>query len=311
MAAKGPEVSLFDLQGSVVRRTRRRGRWLARFGTVLALCSMAWFLWQLDGRVEAVEYALIETDRVRLDAGPGWVDPRWEGELTRRLAAHGDVLADDREAILAVAREVEALSFVCSVAEPVVLWPDGLRLEIELREPVACLRAGRQYLPVAADGTVLSGRWSAPPDRDSGYLPVLVPRRPLRPVAGEVPADRAIHDGLSVAASLWSTLSPADLARLGRIVIDARRARQATVEEPGTVLLLENARTVWFGRSPNLGEPGETPVRLKWTSLSRALKLLDESDATGGETLDWELADLRWDRPSLLPRGGEAQRAGM
>jgi hypothetical protein len=278
-------------------------------GTVLALVSLTWFVWQLNQRVEAGQYAVIETGRLRLDAGPGWVDPRWEEELAWLVADLGDVSADDRAALRALAREVESLSFVRAVGEPVVLWPDGLRLEIELREPVACLRVGRQYVPIAVDGTVLSGRWSAPPDRGSGYLPVLVPRRPLRPVAGDVPDDRALLDGLSVAASLWSELTPGDLARLGRIVIDARRARETTVEEPGTVLLLENMRTVWFGRSPNLDEPGETPVRLKWASLARALELLDAS--SGRERVDWELADVRWDRPSLLPRGGDTHETGM
>jgi hypothetical protein len=311
MAVDGPDVSLFDRSAEAPRRSRSRGRWLARLSTVLALGSMAWFVWQLNQQVEAEEYALIETDRLRLDTGPGWVDPRWEEELAWLVAGLRDVPADDRAAVRAVADEVEALSFVRFVAEPVVLWPDGLRLEVELREPVACLRVGRQYVTLAADGTVLSGRWSAPPDRGSGYLPVLVPRRPVRPLAGEAPTDRALRDGLAVAASLWTELTPADLSRLGRIVIDARRSRESTVEEPGTVLLLENARTVWFGRSPNLDEPGETPVRLKWASLSRALQLLDEWPASGGESVDWELADVRWDRPSLLPRGGEAYETGM
>jgi hypothetical protein len=277
---------------------------LARLALLLAGLALVWFVAVLARDVEAGAYAVIETDRVRLDAGPGWVDPRWESELAWRVAELGPVHADDRDGVLRIAAEVAALPFVAEVREPTVVWPDGLRLEVRLREPVACLRAGRQYVPVAADGTLLSGRWATPPARGSGYLPVVYPSAPSRPRPGELLTDPAVIDGLAVAASLWTELPPGDLARLGRIVIDARRSRETSVDRPGTLLLLEGQRTVWFGRSPNLDEPGEIPVRSKWASLSRALRLLDERPSEGAEGMDWDLADVRWDRPGLHLRGG-------
>ena len=308
MATQGPTPSLFSLQetssGASGRRPGPGGRAGAGLAFLLAGLSLAWFLTVLARDVEAGAYAVIETDRARMDPGPGWVDPRWESELAWRLAALAPVAADDRDGILRIASEVGALPFVAAVGDTTVIWPDGLRIEVRLRVPVACLRVGRQYLPLAADGTALSGAWSAPPARGSGYLPVVVPSSPFHPRPGELLSDPALTDGLAVAASLWSELAPEDLARLGRTVIDARRSREAAVDQPGTVLLLENARTVWFGRSPNLDEPGEKPVRAKWASLSSALRLLDERPGAGQTTLDWDLADVRWDRPGLHPRGG-------
>jgi len=280
---------------------------LSRLSVVLASVSIAWFLYLLNRDVEAGDFARISTAYSRVDAGPGWFDPRWQEELAARLAPLGELRTDDRAALERLVLEIARLPFVRETGAPQVLWPDGLRVAVRFREPVACLHAGRQFLGIAADGVLLPGSWPTPPARGSGFLPVIIPRAGA--LAGAVPGSRvaepSVADALAIAASLWESLSSEALARLGRIVIDARRARLATVEEPGAVLWLENARRVLFGRSPNLDAPGELPVATKWTSLTRALELLDP-----GETcLDWELADVRWDRPDLLPRGGLGARA--
>jgi hypothetical protein len=145
---------------------------------------------------------------------------------------------------------------------------------------------------VAADGTVLSGHWSAPPDRGSGYLPLVVSGGSVFARPGERLAEPAVDDALALADALWRGLEPADVARLGRFVIDARRSRRASPEDPGTVLLLEDGRRVLFGRTPNLDAPGETPLEIKLESLSRALD--------PGLTAPWVLVDVRWDRPEIL-----------
>ena len=66
-------------------------------------------------------------------------------------------------------------SFVAEVGAPEVNWPDGLTLPIRLREPVACLRVGQDFPPVAADGTVLAGYSYTPHPAGGGFLPVLGP----------------------------------------------------------------------------------------------------------------------------------------
>jgi hypothetical protein len=280
----------------------RRAVWAGALALALALASIAWFFSLLVRDVEAADFAQVDTAQVRLDSGPGWVDPRWEGIAAARIAGLPMLRADDPGAIAAVEAELLALPFVAAVESARVLWPDGIEVSLVLREPVACVRAGEQYLTVASDGRVLSGAWSMPPARDHGYLPVIaLDAAGHKEVSeGALLSSEAALDGLAVANALWSELPPEDFAQLGRAVIDARTARRATVEEPGTVLWLENGRRVLFGRSPNLGEPGELPVCTKLESLSKALRQLTARE----EPLDWEMVDVRWDRPECLPRGG-------
>lgn len=291
---------------------RRRGgwsglRWVALVALLVALVN---FLASMRREVEAGGLGEVHTDRARLETGPGWVDPRWQDELRAALAELDDLAADDREAALGLQRHIASLSFVESAGEVSAIWPDGLRVEVELREPVACVHLGRHFYGVAADGTVLSGRWPTPPARDTGFLPVIelgpstdAGRRASPGVRLE---DPAAVDGLSVAVSMWRELDARGLARLGRCVIDARRARFASVEEAGTVLRLEGRRAVWFGRSPNLDEPGELPVREKWGHLAAGLALLEPDPARSEHPagLDWDLLDVRWDIPDVHPREG-------
>jgi len=173
---------------------------------------------------------------------------------------------------------------------------------IELRQPVACVRSGEVYFAVSVEGIVLPGAWSTPPGREGKFLPLVVLEGEVRGAAweGNVLDSAGAHDGLAVAAALERELAADDWIRLGRAVIDARTARATSVEEPGTVLLLEGARRILFGRSPNLDAPGELPVKRKCASLARALRLAE----SGEPPIDWEMVDVRWDMPEVLPRGG-------
>jgi hypothetical protein len=284
-------------------RRAQRGGILTLLCLSIAICASVLFLLALRRDVDAAEFSRVDTSSARLDAGAGWVDPRWSDEVADRVAQLEAFPCDDAEAIARVAEELRALSFVAGVDQPEVLWPDGLRVVVRLRMPVACIRAGREYLPVCADGTLLSGAWPTPPARGPGFLPVIA--------LDEVPSFRPgtalwspdALDGLAVAVSMWEKLDDVALARLGRAVIDARRARKASVEEPGTVLLLENGRRVLFGRAPTTSEPGELPCERKWASLSNALAVLPDKGAPwAGPPCDWELVDVRWDVPEMLPR---------
>jgi len=291
-------------------RTRRQGAvagGLTALAALVALGSLSWLVVILQRDVEAGSFSVIDAGRARLDVGAGWFDPRWERELAGLLAALGSIRSDDKPAIEAVAERVRGLSFVERAAAPEVLWPDGLRIEVDLRSPVACVRTPEQgYLPVCADGTVLSGEWRAPPVRAAGFLPriVLGPdlRDDVRP--GAVLDSCAASDGLAIAVTMWEQLAPVDLTRLGRVAIDARKARETSVDEPGARIQLEHARRILFGRAPSSGEPGELPVHLKWKLVSRAMAMLPEHFGPGaqGELRDWVELDVRWDNGALVPR---------
>ena len=263
----------------------------------MVMVACAAVAWQVHRRVDASGYTRIETDRSVLVAGIEGVDPRWQESVRREVARLEDAACDDREALQRIADALAALPFVAEVDEAVPFWPDGVQIPVRLRVPIACVRVGRHFLPVAADGVVLPGRWSGPVPRSAGFLPVLGPLDGsldgLRP--GALLFEEHLLDALSVASSLLERLDPPSLELLGRVVIDCRAARRASPEEPGAILLLEGGREVLFGRSPRAGEPGELPVALKCSSLARGLAQL-------GDGIDWELLDVRWDRPEIRLR---------
>ncbi|HUR28136.1 MAG TPA: hypothetical protein VM509_08110 [Planctomycetota bacterium] len=295
---------------------RRRGGVLTSATIGIALVAAAWFLWELESEVAASDFTRVETSLLRLDAGAGGVDPRWEALLRERVARIAPFASDDAESQALVERELRTLPFVRSVSTPEVVWPDGVRVPLVLRAPIACVRVGAEFLTIANDGMLLPGSWPAPPRFGQGYLPeiALDAGAPKSLRAGEILWSDAVADGLSVASSMWAELDPEDLTRLGRSIIDAGKARRASAEEPGTVIYLENSRRVLFGRAPSTREPGELPVETKWLHVANALLCLPAGPplTEGGAPtarpgdVDWELVEVRWDHPAMLPRGGKS-----
>lgn len=275
---------------------------LGALGLVLSVLAILWFFRVLVRDAEAASFTSVEPAASRVDFGPGWSDPRWEALVSATLAQLPPLHPERAEDLRLVEDTLLKLPIVAAVGETRVLWPDGLRVAIELRQPVACVRSGDVYFAVSQEGIVLPGAWSTPPGHDGKFLPLVVLEDEVRGAAweGNVLDSAGAHDGLAVAAVLERELAADDWIRLGRAVIDARTARTTSVEEPGTVLLLEGARRIYFGRSPNLDAPGELPVKNKCASLARALRLAE----SGEPPVDWELVDVRWDVPEVLPRGG-------
>lgn len=291
----------------------REGRAATAVLFALVLGALAWGVREWDRRAEAGGFAWIQPDRVRLappevvldEAGRAvapWVDPRWGQEAGVRLAGLAPFRADDRDARLALATALADLSFVARAALPEVIWPDGLRVPIQLRQPVACVRLDDTFRAVDSQGVLLSGNWDAPPRRDGGWLP-LVRIDETRSAPGSTGAlDDHLRDGLATAVSYWRHVAPDDRERLGRLVIEPAEARSAALESGGVHLRLDGERTAFFGRPPDRYSPGELPVERKWRALLDALALLPP-----GGTSDWELVDLRWDRPELRLRVEPAQ----
>ena len=249
--------------------------------------------------------AVVDALRYRVHRRGEWWHPSWsarpEGVLggVRELSADPGGVRDLRS-------RLERLSFVAETGPPEFLWPDGLSVPLRLREPVACLRAGDEYLPVAADGTVLDGFEHAPHEAHGAWLPVLAddptPSEPsLRP--GDVVAAPHLLDALSVAASMWESMPPERVAELGRVLIDARRSRAPDGLPGGIVLDLEGRRRVLFGRAPGSGHLGELPAELKWDGVRLAL----DTQRAGAP---WDLFDARWDEPTAFVRVEERALEG-
>jgi hypothetical protein len=247
----------------------------------------------------------VDTCRARLVPGaPGehtgdqWVDERWSRELSAALAAVDPFPVDDAEGAEELARQIGALPFVAEVGTPRALWPDGVEVPVRLRRPAACVLSGDGFLSVAEDGTLLPGGFPAPPWIGAGYLPVIGPNDGAFDAAR--PGERLVEarhlDALSVAISMRAALDQEVFETMGPPLIDATRAREASVEEPGVRIDLEGARRVLFGRAPSCAAPGELPAALKWRSLARAVRELRHGDR------DWDRLDVRWDEPVMRVR---------
>jgi hypothetical protein len=284
--------------GAKRRRLGRVRLWVPLF---LVFWGSVWAIDGLTHDVQASGFTSLDTQRTRLEAGPGFVDARWEPWMAERLARLPEFSAMDSDGVGRMTAAIAALPLVAEVGESRIDWPDGLEVAVRLRQPVACVRSNAEYLAVSGDAVVLPGAWPEPPWIGSGYLPVIGPNDHAfdRAQAGAVLHEARHLDALSVAASMRAALSSEDFEAMGRPLIDATRARQASVTEPGIVIELEHRREVRFGRPPSTAEPGELPCALKWESLSRALHAL-----RGPEPRDWSVLDVRWDVAAIEARNG-------
>ena len=254
--------------------------------------------------------AQIDVTRYRLHTGSQWLSEAWTDELERVLIETRDLAADDSEAIGAFVERVEKLPFVVEVGQFGIHWPDGLTIPIRMHEPVACVRVGgRDFLPVASDGTILGGYAFAPHEAYGGWLPALGPLDLLEEEQGPVvPGDRVTVPGLlaalEVADSLWRYLDVQDLRELGRVVIDASRPdapvfdREAGTTTPqrlpgGVFLDLEQGQRIVFGRPPKPLREGELPVGYKWGHVRSALAATRRGEV-------WSLLDVRFDEAVTL-----------
>lgn len=247
---------------------------------------------------------------------PTWVDPRWLERVRSELARTPPFDVGDTAFLEPLTEALRGLSFVESVTRCELSAAGGLELELALREPVACIPSRGDYLLVDEDGVVLEGRWALPPRLAGVPLPVLAADELFeRARPGDWLVEPEHEDALDVALSLAEHLSVEERTRLGRIEIDAKQARRASVEEPGVRLALEGERLALFGRGPASDEPGELAADTKWRTLVRALELFSLDPSAH----DWSLVDLRWDRPELVlknapvtvARTDEAPRASV
>ena len=295
------------------RTARRRGATPVWLVCAIVAAGLSWLVTDLNEHTSDAGYTAVDPSRVAFElvAGSAGIPPCWSEIVAVRIARLGELSTLDDDSIANIVEELEDLPFILEVGDAHVLWPDGLNVKIRLREPVACVCLGEDYLPVASDGMVLPGYRPTPPDFGRGILPVIGPVDETfldwRP--GDVLFEERHLDALSIAVSMREHLSRGDLDVLGPLVIDASRAERAAIDEPGTRLWLEGGRTVFFGRPPRAGAPGELPDRLKWTHLMKAVGTLgregrDPSASSWADWSDWDLVDVRWDVPTLRPRIG-------
>ncbi len=240
---------------------------------------------------------------------PALFDPRWAELLSQTTARHEPFSSRDGAALARLRDDLAALPCVGAVERLEVDERSGLVAVLEFRRPVACIPVGTHFLVVDAQGVILPGPWPAPLRVAGELLPVLGPMADASGIfrgarAGDSLAENGHLDALDVALSMRENLSFEERVLLGRVVIDASRARSARPEDGGAKLLLEGRRMIVFGRAPSLKEPGELPAETKWQAVEKAIGLLRE----GGSECDWDLVDVRWDEPEIVLRNPEVAR---
>jgi hypothetical protein len=268
----------------------------------LVLGGLSWMAGGLQEDASEEGFTLLDPSRVALSSASGLngFPPDWSEIVAAKVARLGELRIQDETLIGRILDEIKALPFVSEVGAARVVWPDGISVDVRLREPVACICLGDGYLPVSSDGTILPSSWPEPPDFGRGLLPVIGPMDVSfqHAVPGDQLHEKRHLDALSVAASMRDYLSPGDTRALGPVVIDATHADRTAVNVAGTHLYLASARDVFFGRPPSHDAPGELPVSAKWQHVMDAVNRLESA---GG---DWDLLDARWDRATLRPRVG-------
>jgi hypothetical protein len=187
---------------------------------------------------------------------------------------------------------VEQLPFVAEVGSARFIPPDGLDISLRLHQPIACVRWGSKFYPVAmipddedVRGVLLPGAADVPhridSDGEAYFLPVLVGFDTGEPDVQNVGDE--LHSGsvlaaLDIAHSMMEHLDAADRARLGRLLIDATGGEAFDGLPGGARLELEavgdepHGRVIHFGDAPCEAGPGELPVEIKWKHVSAALE---------------------------------------
>ncbi len=257
------------------------------------------------GEAASLQPSEVWVDPARLcwEQEPSLIDPRWEELLGEVCASHDPFSSHDAEALERLRNDLAGLPFVAAIARIEVAERSGMIIELEFRRPVACLPVGNDFQTVDARGVLLPGLWPAPVRIRGAPLPVIGPMSDGQGIfrsarAGDWLSEEDHLHALDVVLSLQEHLGLEEQRSLGRVVVDATEARSAAPDSLGVRLLLEGRRLVLFGRPPALGEPGELPAEKKWAEVVRALRLLQE----GRPETDWDLVDVRWDRPEIALR---------
>jgi hypothetical protein len=242
---------------------------LAKLGWRLAAAGSLVFIVLLVHRsvyqmvMEAPQFRMPKSNS-RAAVAPRWADPAAaEGVVTLPVdRAH----LMDPDLVGEVAGSFSRNPWVRRVVAVERLFPDQVRVRLEMRAPRLAVRTLRGYALVDGDGVRLPGVYARPPVRAMEVLGA----------AGAPPAPGRRWEGAEIAAAL----EMASLAG-GEEILRALRIRAVDVsnlngrrdaKSPDLALLAASGASIGWGRAPSSARFGEPAIGEKLDNLRRAVE---------------------------------------
>jgi cell division protein FtsQ len=213
---------------------------------IALLVAGLYYLWLRDSSLVAVNE--VEVSGLTSKDGP-------------RIQATLETVAEDMTTLHVRVDELEAAAAEFPIVASIHVerdFPHGLRIEVTERRPVGLVSVDGVPLPVASDGTVLTGL--RPPDG----LPLLRMEKPA--------SDGRVSDPRTLRALLVAGAAPAGVPQRIERVIEG--------PEQGIVVELRDGPEIVFGDADYAAE--------KWTA---AMRVLADADAAGATYIDVRLPE--------------------
>jgi len=222
----------------------------------------------------------------------------------RRALRRGRSILDPRLPDI-VTRNVERHPWVRRVTEVHRRFPNGLRVDVELRRPVGVYKVSTERLAVDQDGVVIESASPLRPPyvpwiRTPGQRPTYVPRTG-RAFGGA----SAVVEAISVLDDLAAEGGHAALEsmRVDEIHVGAR-GRERRPGDPDIRLVLDSGVHVLWGRSPR------SALAVMENDAATKLNLLEDVLRAFPGLLNVRAVDLRFGRPEVTMKPGARAHVG-
>lgn len=213
-----------------------------------------------------------------------------------RVLRPGHSILDPRLPAIVTAN-LERNPWVRCVKEVDRRFPNGLRIDVEMRRPLAVYHVSTERLAVDADGVVIESFTQLAPPRlpwikVPGRVPALVPR-----TGGAFASNSAVREAVDVLAEFARVGDhPAvESLRIDEVLVGVK-GRDREPGDPDVRLVLDSGVQIHWGRSPRSTlAVMENDARTKLDLLARVLR-------TYPGLLNVAAVDLRFGRPEVTPR---------
>ncbi|MBI3269962.1 MAG: hypothetical protein HYZ53_13130 [Planctomycetes bacterium] len=249
---------------------------LYRWGMAVAVVGgVAWLLLLVHRKVYD---HLLHEERYQVDARSLAVlsRPQWAGKgldfSVGELPFAGKVSIFQADLTERVAEFYKRNPWVARVVRIRKELPNRLRIQLEIRRPVASVEQKGNYYLVDRESVRLPGKYSRTPDVRF-YIPVVVGVVSAPADPGQPWHDPAVEAGVAVAQSVIDY----DLSKdVGLIAIDVENVEGRKNARDSEIVIwaedvLKNLVPIQWGRSPVTEKFGEVPVDLKMKNLRLVL----------------------------------------